>query len=49
MGATAIVLIAVAAFVGWGLIRIGIWIGGSETSRCIVEGFIRCLDLKCDS
>jgi hypothetical protein len=49
MGATAFVLIAIAGFVAWGLIRIGIWIGGSTTSRYIVAGFIQYLDLKSDS
>jgi hypothetical protein len=49
MGAIAFVVIAVVAFLAWGLIRIGIRIGGSKTARYIVEGFIRDLDLKSDS
>ena len=49
MSTTALVVVAVAAFVAWGLIQIGIWIGGSKTSRYRVKGFIRDLDLKSDS
>jgi hypothetical protein len=40
MDVRGLVFIAVAAFVAWGLIRIGIRIGGSKASRYIVKGFI---------
>lgn len=49
MGAISLILIVVAVFFAWGLIRIGVQIGGSKMARYIVEGFIRTLDLKSDS
>jgi hypothetical protein len=49
MGAIAFVVIAVVAFLAWGLIRIGIRIGEAKTSRYLAEALIRYLGLKSDS
>jgi hypothetical protein len=49
MGATALVVIAVAAFLAWGLIRIGIRIGEAKTSRYLAKVLIQYLALESDS
>lgn len=49
MVATAFVLIVATAFAAWGLIKVGIWLGGTKASKSIAEGFVQTLDLKPDS
>ncbi len=47
--AMILLLFTTLSVVAWGLVRVGIWIGGSKSSKYIVDGFIRTLDLKPDS
>ena len=43
------ILIAIAALAAWGLLRVGIRIGGSRAAGHIVDGFVRSLDVKTNS